>query len=914
MRARLRSPSVSAVQTDSPVHSMLLAESSSGTSGITRRASTLRAMRSTGDLAAPQPSIHSLVGSPDMSLEDLHCDEFGHQTVPVRTTASTAKEITIEELFRSGESEIIDTKPGPLEADSIEYDSALESDTDRSRPHQQQQTEAKPGFFRKLSLAAREKRAKMDRKRSMSSAGHEKEKSREREREKREKRDVPSLPRDLSQTKLGKGRPSSTAIAPGITAPKHFPPPPFFSEDARSASAPTVTLNRDRTATANSNLSTVTTSSPTLSPKASFTAAFKSATLGSKSRATKQSKPVPLSFAGNLINNSTGSTSLIHAASKRRSYLVLNTSAILPEFVAPGPLTIGLASDHQAVPAIQEDETIVISRNTPPPPTPLPTSPPPPSLPDNARLARYTEMQNRRAALEPLMAYLRDLDDLTAEPNAVTLGVTESRSPSISATPDRQSLVSLSVRRKASLAAISDTSGSRPDRTSGCESSRENTSISLASPSSLQTQQFPKLKDDATKRERVVAEIVASEKTYLAGLSELVDLYIAPASQPLRNSSNHIIRETVVPQAERALVFSVVESIAHFHTEVFLPELEAAAAQIVAPVSPATDDRAITQAAINVANVFTRHAAYLKLYHSYTVNFQTTLERVKLWDSFLKGGSATPLQAQPSLSEINSGGGRSPATHQLSSSQKKRIRELLKTARKDPAHSQLGLQSYLLSPIQRIPRYKLLLEALAECTPSHDDPNQPDANLVTALNLISGLTLEMNEKTRDSEGRKRLLYWQARIKSRGQSPLVAPHRSLLKEGNMVLSRVVKRKSAIVATKNIMSEEQTSLVQIHTLDIDTTPQSLLYLICSDSLILLTGSMSEHDPVEIFTVVRLGRSLGGTDEPAALFGSQSMLRVIDSHGILYFTCADEAAARDCHDLLNKQALANRNMLRP
>ena len=501
MRAGLRRPSVSAVQTNSPVHSMLLADSSSGTSGITRRASTLRAMRSTGDLAAPQPSIHSLVGSPDLSLEDLHCDEFGHQTVPVRTTASTAKGMTIEELFRSEESETIDTKPSPLEADSIEYDSALESDTDRSRPRQQQQTEAKPGFFRKLSLAAKEKRSKMDRKRSMSAAGHEKEKSRDREKEKREKREVPSLPRDLSQTKLGKGRPSSTAIAPGGTAPKHFPPPPFFSEDARSASAPTVTLNRDRTATANSNLSTATTSSPTLSPKASFTAAFKSATLGSKTRAAKQSKPVPLSIAGNYINGSTGDTSSTRTASKRRSYLMLNTSAILPELAAPGPLTIGLASDHQAVPAIQEDETIVISRNPPPPPTPLPTSPPPPSLPDNARLARYTEMQNRRAALEPLMAYLRDLDDLTAEPHAVILDVSDSRSPSISATPDRQSLVSPSVRRKTSLAAISDTSGGRPDRTSRYESSRENASISLASPSSLQAQPFLKLKDDATKRE-----------------------------------------------------------------------------------------------------------------------------------------------------------------------------------------------------------------------------------------------------------------------------------------------------------------------------------------------------------------------------------------------------------------------------
>jgi hypothetical protein len=48
----------------------------------------------------------------------------------------------------------------------------------------------------------------------------------------------------------------------------------------------------------------------------------------------------------------------------------------------------------------------------------------------------------------------------------------------------------------------------------------------------------------------------------------------------------------------------------------------------------------------------------------------------------------------------------------LTSSQKKRIKSYLKRCRMNPRHSQLNLEGYLLLPVQRIPRYKLLVSAL----------------------------------------------------------------------------------------------------------------------------------------------------------------------------------------------------------
>ena len=47
----------------------------------------------------------------------------------------------------------------------------------------------------------------------------------------------------------------------------------------------------------------------------------------------------------------------------------------------------------------------------------------------------------------------------------------------------------------------------------------------------------------------------------------------------------------------------------------------------------------------------------------------------------------------------------------LSSSQRKRIKQFLKRSRLNPKHSQLNLESYLLLPVQRIPRYRMLVSA-----------------------------------------------------------------------------------------------------------------------------------------------------------------------------------------------------------
>lgn len=164
-----------------------------------------------------------------------------------------------------------------------------------------------------------------------------------------------------------------------------------------------------------------------------------------------------------------------------------------------------------------------------------------------------------------------------------------------------------------------------------------------------------------------------------------------------------------------------------------------------------------------------------RLYHLYCVNFDAALQRLSVWQSF-SSGQGTPVTASPNESALRTS---------VPSAQRRRIRQLLRDAKKDQRHSQIDLQSYLLLPIQRIPRYKMLLESLAECTSDVEDADAGDPTIVEALEIITQLANEMNERKRDSEGRHRLFHWQGRLGARFKSPLVQPHRTLLKEGIMV---------------------------------------------------------------------------------------------------------------------------------
>lgn len=98
-----------------------------------------------------------------------------------------------------------------------------------------------------------------------------------------------------------------------------------------------------------------------------------------------------------------------------------------------------------------------------------------------------------------------------------------------------------------------------------------------------------------------------------------MDIYIKPACAPV-NVLTGVGKETVLPSAERKVVFSGLESLFSFHKESFLPVLEAAAAPVMisGSLDEADPDGELSlNVARTVANSFVSHAAFMRMYSTY---------------------------------------------------------------------------------------------------------------------------------------------------------------------------------------------------------------------------------------------------------------------------------------------------------
>lgn len=104
-------------------------------------------------------------------------------------------------------------------------------------------------------------------------------------------------------------------------------------------------------------------------------------------------------------------------------------------------------------------------------------------------------------------------------------------------------------------------------------------------------------------------------------MQELVDIYIKPGCAPVNLISGvGSGKETVVPAPDRKAVFSGLDSLFSFHSESFLPALEAAAAPLMKPSTDKdfdSDGKLSLEVARSVGNIFVKHAAFMKMYSTY---------------------------------------------------------------------------------------------------------------------------------------------------------------------------------------------------------------------------------------------------------------------------------------------------------
>lgn len=225
-------------------------------------------------------------------------------------------------------------------------------------------------------------------------------------------------------------------------------------------------------------------------------------------------------------------------------------------------------------------------------------------------------------------------------------------------------------------------------------------------------------------RTKIVNEILSTEKTYVNLLEKLVTIWY----DPIKNQNPS---DPIIPLDLAKSLFSNLEIIFNINKQ-FLEDLEG----VIKNWSP-------NQC---VGNVFVSSIPFFKVYKQYINDYSKSIE---MYQELLKKKSF-----------------------------KKYIDECMRLS-----GSNDNLPSYLITPIQRIPRYQLLLTELCKYTPS----SHPDYEaLHQALEKIKSVAAEINDNKREAEN----IYHCAEIQNMivypeemsGQRNLVTPTRRFVRSG------------------------------------------------------------------------------------------------------------------------------------
>ncbi|KAK3929895.1 FYVE, RhoGEF and PH domain-containing protein 4 [Frankliniella fusca] len=222
---------------------------------------------------------------------------------------------------------------------------------------------------------------------------------------------------------------------------------------------------------------------------------------------------------------------------------------------------------------------------------------------------------------------------------------------------------------------------------------------------------------------RLANELLMTERSYVAVLYLIDQVFHFRVDQ--ENRAHHMFPQETVPQ-----MFSNIKSIYQFHNDFLLPQLEERMRNW--DMDP------------RIGDIMKNFAPFLKLYTEYVKNFDSAM-------SLINAVQSKNARFAAIMHEI----------HQL------------------PECGNLTLTHHMLSPIQRIPRYELLLKDYLKKL-SDDSNDREDTE--KALHLVSTAANHANEAMKKISQFQQLLEIQENIS--GAVDLVSPTRELLKEGKV----------------------------------------------------------------------------------------------------------------------------------
>lgn len=239
-----------------------------------------------------------------------------------------------------------------------------------------------------------------------------------------------------------------------------------------------------------------------------------------------------------------------------------------------------------------------------------------------------------------------------------------------------------------------------------------------------------------TQRCRVVRELYTTEKSYGESLQLLHEVYYVPLLKNVKGPP----MERIISRADLNLIFSNLEFIVAVNKELLT--------RIQERIVLWSEDQLI-------ADIFLHMGDFLKVYKNYCSTFDDANDKIGVL-----------LRERPLLADFLANADR-------------KARERMETSS--------NIYSFLIMPVQRIPRYGLLLKELLQLT----NPSHPDyANIEEAAIKCKAIASSLNESVAIEEHRQIMIKIQNRfvlnylgLSSRS---IVAPHRRYIREGILLL--------------------------------------------------------------------------------------------------------------------------------
>ncbi|KAG7214927.1 hypothetical protein INR49_005202 [Caranx melampygus] len=222
---------------------------------------------------------------------------------------------------------------------------------------------------------------------------------------------------------------------------------------------------------------------------------------------------------------------------------------------------------------------------------------------------------------------------------------------------------------------------------------------------------------------KIASELLHTEKAYVARLNLLDQVFCAKLMEEANKGTFPV---DVVKN-----IFSNICSIHAFHSQFLLPDLEKRMGE--------------WSSTPRIGDILQKLTPFLKMYAEYVKNFDKAMELLKQWTD------------------------RSP-----------QFKAIIQEIQSQEVCGCLTLQHHMLEPVQRVPRYEMLLKDYLKKLPQ-DDPDRRDAE--KSLEIIGTAATHSNSAIRKSENLKKLLEIYEMLGE--EEDIVHPSNEFIKEGHIL---------------------------------------------------------------------------------------------------------------------------------